>query len=110
MFLFTKKQILGFVLTFLFGSGGYLAVTEPVPCEPQQIDAPAIKSPLASTVEASADNAMRYDDGRDVPAGAHVHCPPGRNVRTVGWWQRGPIRRVVAAPFRWLFHRRCRWR
>ena len=101
MLTITKKQILYWIIGALLGSGGWLAATESIPePEPQDFTPILAEQPIADPGEA-----IHYDDGVSVPAGAHCH--PSHDC---GWWRRGPVRRVVSAPFRWFRNRRCRWR
>ena len=58
----------------------------------------------------AVEEVVPIDDGVVVAAGAHlkapVACRPVRRYRTVGWWQRGPVRRLVSWPFRGRCYRR----
>ena len=54
-----------------------------------------------------------YEDGDRMTGGAHVNprpadctCPNRCPSRHTGWWQRGPIRRIISAPFRCIHNRR----
>ena len=46
---------------------------------------------------------VRFDDGRQCEGAV---CVTYRRSDDCPWWQRGPVRRVISAPFRWLFRGR----
>ena len=46
---------------------------------------------------------VRFDDGRQCEGAV---CVTYQRSDDCPWWQRGPVRRVISAPFRWLFRGR----
>jgi hypothetical protein len=85
------------------------------------LDEDDVKPATAKTNVAAADSldsslvasAARYDDGRqnpDVGAVNDFHAAPrpvrdvyeAVRVTPVGWWERGPVRRTVSYPIRYL--------
>jgi hypothetical protein len=58
-----------------------------------EIETVAVESPQSDAAP------LRYDDGRTYQG---AHCTRG-NRR--GWWCRGPVRRVLSAPIRFLINR-----
>ena len=50
-------------------------------------------------------------EGPELAGGAYIECPQQGRCRSrdcpARWTCRGPLRRIVFAPLRWLFGRRC---
>jgi hypothetical protein len=88
-----------------------------VPAQPPQPAKPERPAVIDVDVLVRADNARRYDDGREDPPGAvmdfHDQYTEARRpvqrvyqavrVTPVGWWCRGPVRRTVSYPVRWVY-------
>ena len=53
------------------------------------------------------DDANIVSDGPQLAGGAYRDCPTRRRDCNQRWTCRGPVRRVIFAPLRWLFGRRC---
>jgi len=66
-----------------------------------------IEVPMLAVIQPPLpDDANIVADGPQLKSGAFKACP--RRSCDKKWTCRGPVRRVVFAPLRWLFGRRCR--
>lgn len=111
MFGFRAKMVKWIATIVTGGSASLLWVVlssavqspEPPPETPQVVHGDDFTLIESETPHADPVAAEAYNDGVHCPPGAHVERP--HRHRGGGWWMRGPIRRVVSFPFRWLFCR-----
>lgn len=58
-----------------------------------------------NSIKCDVSTAQRFDDGRVYRSSFVATVRPA--PRRAAYWHRGPARRFISAPFRWLFRRRC---
>ena len=101
-----KKYIITLVVGAILSALSYAADNRELPLinkAPETVEVPA----LAVVQPPTPDDANIVADGPQLAGGAYRDCPTKRRDCNKRWTCRGPVRRVVFAPLRWLFGRRC---
>ena len=76
------------------------------------VDTSVVEVPLLAVVPPKPDDKNIVAEGPQLASGAYKSCPDRQEYRRsrcqTRWTCRGPVRRIVFAPLRWLFGRpRC---
>ncbi len=74
--------------------------------EADALDASVVEVPFLAVVPPKPDDKNIVAEGPQLASGAYKSCPVRRDCQKQ-WTCRGPLRRIVFAPLRWLFGRRC---
>ncbi len=101
-----KKYIITLIAGAILSTLSYAAQNRGRPLS--KADTSVVEVPLLAVVAPpKPDDANIVSEGPYLGAGAYKDCPGEKRDCQEQWTCRGPLRRIVFAPLRWLFGRRC---